>query len=227
MRDALHVGVEYRRDGCSTCGTRLWCCRAASPPSRSRCRRRSASLRAVDLKSADRPAPSAASTVPAHVRKSFAVKSSPLISRRYAFTSAESITCRVPPLSTYLEKLVAGQIAARLDDARQTLVAQVDRMLDAALAAELEADRRAVDLRVLVAHRGQAERAVVAARIPRCRRGSAFSREAGRRRRALSRAAGRVSAGRRSVRWRMRGSACAKAISRPYFTSSRTSRQRG
>lgn len=43
----------------------------------------------------------AASIVPAHVLKSFAVKSHPLIWRTYAFTSAESITSRRPLPSTY------------------------------------------------------------------------------------------------------------------------------
>jgi hypothetical protein len=40
-----------------------------------------------------------ASTVPAQVRKSFAVKSLPLISRRYSFTSAEPI-CWTTPASS-------------------------------------------------------------------------------------------------------------------------------
>ena len=62
------------------------------------------------------------------------------------------------------------------------------------------------------------------ARIPRCRRGSASSREAGRRPPAPSRAAVRRCCRSARVRLRMRGSACANAVSRPYFTSSRTSR---
>ena len=43
----------------------------------------------------------AASTVPAHVLKLFAVNGRPVISRRYAFTAPESTLCRLPPASTY------------------------------------------------------------------------------------------------------------------------------
>lgn len=38
-------------------------------------------------------------TVAAQVRKSFALKSSPVASRRYAFTSAEPSPCEVPSAS--------------------------------------------------------------------------------------------------------------------------------
>jgi hypothetical protein len=61
-----------------------------------------------------------------------------------------------------LKQLVARQIAARLDDLRETAVLEIDGVTDAALAAELEAYVRAVDLRVLVAHGRQTEGMIVA-----------------------------------------------------------------
>ena len=61
-----------------------------------------------------------------------------------------------------LKELVAGQIAACLDDLREPPVLEIDGVPDTALAAELEAQRRSVDLRVLVAHRRQTERMIVA-----------------------------------------------------------------
>jgi hypothetical protein len=69
-----------------------------------------------------------------------------------------------------LEELVAGQLAAGFDDPREPRVSQIDRVLDAALAAEFEAHRGAADRRVPIAHLLQSDRAVVA-RILRCRRG--------------------------------------------------------
>src|SRR5207245_9190209 len=59
-----------------------------------------------------------------------------------------------------LEQLLAGQIAATLDDVRKARLGERDDVLDAALAAEAEAQRRAVDLHVAAAQRGQAVRAV-------------------------------------------------------------------
>ena len=61
-------------------------------------------LRVVSRPVAAAPVSASASaqrTVPAHVRKSLAVKSSPLISRRYALTSPESTLRRAPSSSTY------------------------------------------------------------------------------------------------------------------------------
>ncbi len=52
---------------------------------------------------------SAASTVPAQVRKSFAVKSSPVISRRYAFTSEEVTSRWVPSGSRYWNSSCPGR----------------------------------------------------------------------------------------------------------------------
>jgi len=61
-----------------------------------------------------------------------------------------------------LEQLVAGQIAACLDDLCEPPVLEIDGVPDAALAAELESHLRSVDLRVLVAHRRQPEGMIVA-----------------------------------------------------------------
>ena len=59
-----------------------------------------------------------------------------------------------------LEQLLAGQVAAALDDVRKARLGERDDVLDAALAAEAEAQRRAVDLHVAAAQRGKAVRAV-------------------------------------------------------------------
>src|SRR5258706_17021 len=60
------------------------------------------------------------------------------------------------------EELVPRQILALLDDAREALVGDRHRVIDAALAAEAEAHFRALDLDVTVAQRGQPEGAVLA-----------------------------------------------------------------
>ena len=85
--------------GCSICGRRRGCCRAAWRPARRRGRSRFAL--ASPSNSASSCKASAASWVPAQVRKSLAVMSSPLISRRYSLTSAESIVWRLPSSSRY------------------------------------------------------------------------------------------------------------------------------
>lgn len=51
----------------------------------------------------------AASTVPAHVRKSFAVIVAPEISRRYSLTSADVTACRSPSSSTYWKRCCPGR----------------------------------------------------------------------------------------------------------------------
>src|SRR5205823_3497276 len=51
--------------------------------------------------------------------------------------------------------------AARLDDGREPAVLEIDGVLDAALAAELESQLRPGNLCVLVAHGGQTERPVL------------------------------------------------------------------
>ena len=158
---AIHVGVENRRmdvalpahrlgvaqplgdrfDGAGRCCVLACASESNASKSRSSC---------------------AASTVPAQVRKSLDVKSSPVISRRYAFTSAESIVCRLPSSSTILEQLLPRQIAARLDDAGEPAIVEVDLVLDAALAAERERHLAAAHLDVAVPQRRQAERTILA-----------------------------------------------------------------
>src|SRR5256885_17214738 len=55
------------------------------------------------------PISRAASIVPAQVRKSFAVMSRPVISRRYALTSSDEIVWRLPELSMYLNSSCPGR----------------------------------------------------------------------------------------------------------------------
>ncbi len=103
-----------------------------------------------------------ARTVPAQVRKSLAVNSSPVISRRYALTSSEPTSRTSPVLVDVLEQLLAGQLLASADDLRQPAIVDRDRVMDAALAPEAEFQARAPDPGVPVAHCRQAERVVVA-----------------------------------------------------------------
>src|SRR5207237_5919821 len=60
------------------------------------------------------------------------------------------------------EQLLARQVAAALDDAREPGIRHRDGVLDAALTAKAEAQHRAVDLEVAAAQRGQAVGAVLA-----------------------------------------------------------------
>jgi len=60
-----------------------------------------------------------------------------------------------------LEQLIAGNLAAGLDDAREARVAEIDGVADAALAAELEAHGPPRNFRVLIAQGRQAKRFVV------------------------------------------------------------------
>jgi hypothetical protein len=83
-----------------------------------------------------------ACTVPDHVRKSFAVKSSPVTSFKYLLMSLESTRLGWPSSSTVLKQLVTGKVAALLDDLGQTAVVDIDRMLDAALPAKLKTKKR-------------------------------------------------------------------------------------
>ena len=78
----------------------------------------------------------AARLVAAQVRKSLAVISSPLISRRYSLTSAELTVWRLAVLVDVLEQLVSRQVAAILDDAREPAVVDVGLVVLAALAAK-------------------------------------------------------------------------------------------
>ena len=53
-----------------------------------------------------------------------------------------------------LKQLIAGHLFAALDDLGQALVLQIDCVVNAALALEVEGDLGAVDLHMLVAHCG-------------------------------------------------------------------------
>ena len=104
---------------------------------------------------------------------------------------------------------------------------KIDGVLDAALAAELEADARAVDLGVRIPHGRQPDRTVVAGIFfvadadersleqPDDRGENLLARQA-RPPQVAPRSAGGSAA-----------SARANGMSRPYFASSRTSRHRG
>ena len=99
--------------------------------------------------------------MPIQVRKSFAVTSRPVISRRYVVD-----VVRVDDLATsacvdVLEELAARELATALHDARDAAVRHGDGVRDAALAAELEPERRAVDRDVTAAKRREAEGVVL------------------------------------------------------------------
>ena len=152
---------------------------------------------------------SAASTVPAQVRKSLAVKSR---AGDLAQIVVDVGGVDRPPLAVLvdvLEQLLAGQVLALLRRSRASR-AVVARRCCARLPllprnVEVQLASRRLD--VAVAQRREAEGLVLLARTPRCRRGSASSRAGARRWRAPSRAAGRAAPGRASTRARMRGSA--------------------
>ena len=61
-----------------------------------------------------------------------------------------------------LKQLVAWQVAASLDDSRQAHIVQIDRMSDAALAAELEPYVGSLHHGVPIAHGRQTDGSVVA-----------------------------------------------------------------
>ena len=105
---SIQVGVEHRRVDVALAAHRLACCPAAWPPTPSPGRCSSWPARPSRTRSKSRSS-CAASTVPAQVRKSFDVNSSPVISCRYAFTSADPIVWRSPSSSQVLEQLVARQ----------------------------------------------------------------------------------------------------------------------
>src|SRR5216110_2874192 len=68
-----------------------------------------------------------------------------------------------PPVAVaILEELLPRQLAAALHDAREARVGDGDGVLDAALAAEAEAQHLAVDLEMPPAQRGEAVGAVLA-----------------------------------------------------------------
>ena len=64
--------------------------------------------------------------------------SSPVISRRYSFTSSEPTLCALAVLVDVLEQVLARQVAAALDDRGEPAVLQLDVVLDAVLGAEIE-----------------------------------------------------------------------------------------
>ena len=125
-----------------------------------------------------------------------------------------------------LEQLVARQVAAILDDAREAAVAMPPFVPDAALAAKAEADVAAVDLGVPVAQGRQAE-AVVGLRVfavADAEQGQ-LEQPDDRRQHPLARQAVPAQIGvdaRPDPRQRP-----ANASMRSYFVSSRVSRQRG
>jgi hypothetical protein len=86
----------------------------------------------------------AASTVPAHVLKFFAVNGCPVISLRYALTSVESTQRALPFRRQVLKQRAARYPPALRHDARQRRVVHFDVLHDPALGAEGEAHRPAV-----------------------------------------------------------------------------------
>ncbi len=100
--------------------------------------------------------------MPAQVRKSLAVKRLAADLAQVGVDVGRLDVVPEPVRVLVLEQLLAGQLVAGAHDAREPPVAGRDLVDLAALAAELEGDRAAVDLDVAVAHRGQAEALVVA-----------------------------------------------------------------
>ncbi len=102
----------------------------------------------------------AARTVAAQVRKSFALKSRPVICRRYAVDVVGIEAAAAALRVEVLEEHVTGQGVALGHDGGQPAVADRHHVVLAALAPEAEVDHVAGDGDVPVAQRGQAERAV-------------------------------------------------------------------
>ena len=126
-----------------------------------------------------------------------------------------------------LEELLPRQVLAALDDAREARVGDRDAVLDAALAAEAEAQRRAVDLHVPAAQRGEAEGVVLARVLVVADADQRPVEQRARRWRAP--ACGVRSAARRSrsMRSRSRGSTSLNSSMRRNFERSRASRYCG
>jgi hypothetical protein len=97
----------------------------------------------------------AASTVPADVRKSFAVKGSPLIDHRYSLTSSEQIIAILPFESVYSKRRCPGRswhldtIFARRQSETATFC------FFSAFAAKFKSHRRTLYLGMLILHRRQ------------------------------------------------------------------------
>ena len=130
-------------------------------------------------------------------------------------------------LVVVLKELVARQVAALLDDAREAPVVEIDFVLDAALAAEREPDALALDFDVRVAQRRQAERAIRSRVLVVADANQRLLEQLHDRREHLL---ARQALAAHVLGWscrRMAGSACANPIMRWYFVSSRTSRHFG
>ena len=163
----------------------------------------------------------AASTVPAHVLKFFAVNVRPVISRRYALTATESTHWRSSVRHRGIERALFPAVSRHRSTMRASVASfDLDGLHHAALGAEVKCHRRAFDPHVLVEQRREAER-VVRARVFLVadadqrlleQRDDGGQDVLARQRRRPSRSA--------CTRLRMAGSACAKSIIWPYFASS-------
>ncbi len=216
-------------DGCSTCGRPALVLPRRFGDRLDRPARCSASPRRCDREAgAIRASACAASTVPAQVRKSLAVKSSPLTSRRYAFTSSEPIVCRCAVRSsTYWNSSYPGR-------SRQALTIRASRASCRSMACSMpllprNSKRTAAPqiARVAIAHRRQADRPVGARVFLVADADQRLLEELHDRREHL--------VARKPAPCEVGGGAPAdprqrlgkRRPSRPYFTSSRTWRQRG
>ena len=88
--------------------------------------------------------------VPPHVRKVLAVTPGPASSARYAFTSVE-VTSATSPARLVAEQVLAAELVALVHDAGELLVLEEHRVLEAALAGEVEEQHVADHLDVVAA----------------------------------------------------------------------------
>ena len=167
--------------------------------------------------------------MPAQVRKSLLVKSSPEISLQVGVDVGGLDAPRLAVLVDVLEELLAGQVLHAAHDAREAAIGELDRVLDAALAAK--AEPRALEPRTRTCR----SRSVVRPNDSFSRAYSSLPMRTQRRleqahhgRQHLLARQARAREVARAPGARMRGSARGeRGPARPYFVSSRTSRQRG
>ena len=137
----------------------------------------------------------------------------------YSLTSSECTGRATPSSSRYSKSCCPGRSWRALDDARDALVAHLDLVLLAALAAEVELDLRAFHVDVILAQRREPERIVLARVLLVADADRGALRSARRSSRALSRAASLAGRGRDGPRrgspaapWRTRS--CGRTCSR-------------
>ena len=84
------------------------------------------------------------------------------MSRRYSFTSDDSIALPLSFLVQVLKELVARKVPAGFDHARETAIVEVDFVLDSALASKGKRQPCAAHFDVAIPERREAERSILA-----------------------------------------------------------------